>query len=819
MKKIPLNLNWTRRITSSGGDGVPVDLPDDFILNLQRTPDAVSGAASGFFPGGSALYTKNIDVPLEWSGRSALLDIDGAYMNAEVKLNGQSLGVHPYGYTPWQIDVTDALIHGEANELEIATRCVQPNSRWYSGGGLYREVGLWLGGPVHIKPWDVFVSTAGASERTATARVSAYITNALSEPLRAKARATVGDQFVEKYIDLPPASRQIADFDVTISNPKLWSAESPNLVDLIVSVETDQGGDEHRARVGIRNIEIDAKRGMRVNGVPVKLRGGCIHHDNALLGAAAYPRAEERKIQLLKEQGYNAIRCAHNPPSSALLDACDALGMYVLDETFDCWVLGKNDQDYHLYFRDWWKRDTEAMVLRDRNHPCVFCWSIGNEVIELGGVSDGSEWADKQARVIRSLDPTRPVTAAFFAWIRSARAKGEPSRTSGSRPDLGFDMDRMLNDPSVSAEEIHAFMLSRQDMSMMDGVVDGEDVFARISSASADALDAAGYNYLYKRYALDAKRFPDRVIIATETHASNTYDYYRAMMDNPNVIGDFIWTAYDNLGEAGAGRVMRGVKDLKEGMLGPWPWLSCFQGDLDLDGNRRPQSYYRGIMWGMDDGIHLFVKPPEHVGATDYGLGWQWDDVCQSWTWPEWIGKPIDVQAYADCDEVEFILNGKSVGTSKPDKLKAYASLEYQPGALEAVARRGGKIVARTVLRTAGAPARIELTADRANIDADGMDLCFIKARLTDSDGATVPTDAVELSVRVEGGALAGFGSGNPRTDENYGTGKRRVWNGQALIAVRAPSAAGEITVTVSGAGLPRAALNIITSPREPARC
>ncbi|MDR1262354.1 MAG: DUF4982 domain-containing protein [Oscillospiraceae bacterium] len=809
MKKISLGMNWMRRIRGAQSDPIPVDLPDDFILNLPRSPDSESGASAGFFPGGSAVYKKTIDVPEEWSGMTALLDIDGAYMNAETLLNGRSLGVHPYGYTPWMIDVTDSLIPGEPNDLEITTRCNQPNSRWYTGGGLYRDVNLWIGEPVHIQPWSVFVRTTDLSNGEASVCVSLAINNASDAPASGTLAITMSDTTASAPITIPPKVLYETSMSFQIKNPSLWSAESPNLSDLVVKAETNHGTDEHRCHFGVRHITIDAKNGMRVNGNPVKLRGGCVHHDNTLLGAAAYPRAEERKIQLLKSLGYNAIRCAHNPPSSALLDACDRVGMYVIDETFDCWTLGKNDLDYHLYFRDWWRRDTEAMVRRDRNHPSVFCWSIGNEVVELGGVSDGAEWARKQADCVRGLDPTRPVTAAFFAWIRSGRAKGSPSRASGSRPDLNFDIDRLLDDTGASAEEIHAFMSSRQDMSMMDGFVNGVDVFAEISEASASALDAVGYNYLYKRYASDAAKYPARVIIATETHAVNTYDYYHAMLDNPNVIGDFIWTAFDNLGEAGAGRVMRGVKDLKEGMLGPWPWLSCFQGDLDLDGNRRPQSYYRKIMWGLDDGIHLFVKPPEFTGTTDYGLGWQWDDVRQSWTWPDAAGKAVDIQAYADCDEVEFILNGRSLGKSPVEKLKAVFTAEYQPGILEAVAWRGGKPTARTSLKTAGVPAVIELTPDRPVINADGVDLCFIKIRIADSEGVTIPSDTIELTVDVRGGTLAGFGSGNPFTDENYGTGKRRVWNGFALAAVRAPSAAGTILVTVSGGGLMDAAISV----------
>jgi len=397
--------------------------------------------------------------------------------------------------------------------------------------------------------------------------------------------------------------------------------------------------------------------------------------------------------------------------------------------------------------------------------------------------------------------------------IQSKREKGKPSRMSFVRPDSGGSggdmasrMKQMMQDPNAMDMVMERIVTNN----MGDGVINGEDVWAELSEASAKELDIVGYNYFYKRYEQDRAKYPERIIYGGETHASNTYETHQAMMANPNVIGDFIWTAYDNLGEAGAGRVMLGIQDVMSGMLGPWPWISCYQGDLDLDGNRRPQSYYRKIMWGKDDGIHLFVKHPDLTGKKFYGLGWHWDDVCQSWTWDaKYIGKDIDVEAYADCDEVEFILNGKSLGKAPVDKLKARFTLPYQPGTVKAVAWKNGSATAENSLVTAGKPASIELAPDRKEISADGRDLCFVKVRLIDANGVTIPTNEVELSAVVAGGSLAGFGSGNPCTDEDYGTGKRRVWNGLALVCLRAADSEGDIKLKVSAAGLPDSRLII----------
>jgi len=802
MKKIPFLFDWTRTIGDGMGffaslmqrdGGVRVDLPDDFIINLPRDPNVTSGAASGFFPGGQATYVKKFDAPAEWEGKTVLLDIDGAYMNAEVFLNGEKIGYNPYGYTPFFSDMSKYLKPGDKNELKVITQCRQPTSRWYSGGGLYREVNVWVGDAYYIHPWSTFMTTPDVSSMRASVKVQVEITNASDKEANVQLKLTIYDSdntiVCSKTLTamLAPTGNTKIETEFDVAEPRLWDAEEPNLYKM--EYEVSSGGklyDTFHENFGIRKIEIDAENGMRVNGKPVKLRGGCIHHDNTLLGACAFPRAEERKIRILKEAGYNAIRTAHNPPSRAMLDVCDRLGMYVLDESFDCWVIGKNGNDYHLYFEDWWKRDTRAMVLRDRNHPCIYCWSIGNEIGEMMGLDIGAKWARLQADYIRSLDPTRPVTAAVHGVINFEKAGIELG---------GMDFHELQGQGGGP-----------------QGIINGVDHWGDQTAPSMEPLDIVGYNYLHTRYEHDAKKYPGRVIHATETHPLTTYDYWQAALKNNHVIGDFIWTAYDNLGEAGAGRVIWDRDDPGEkGFMGSYPWLSCYQGDMNLDGDRRPQSYYRKIMWGFDDGIHLFTTHPSRTGKPFYGSGWHWPDVKKTWTFGEdYIGKPVKVDAYCDSDEVEFFVNGRSAGRTVPEKLIASMEIPYEPGVLEAVAYRGGKECARDRLVTASAPARILLEPDRTSITADGLDLCFIHATILDANDIPVVTSEIELYAKVDGaGVLAGFGSGNPCTPENYGTGKRYVFDGRALLCVRAGRVPGEIRIEVYAEGLEPQVLTI----------
>ncbi len=797
MKRIPFSFDWLRtdgrqRHFGPPASSVKVDLPDDFCLNKHRDPNTPSGASSGFIPGGEATYKKDFKTPAEWEGKTVFLGIDGAYMNAEVSLNGDLLFHHPYGYTAFFVDLTGKLRKGDfENHLSVVTSSVQPNSRWYAGGGLYRQVDIYTAGRAYIHPWECFITTPQVSGEKALVKVEGKVTNT-GAPCEGKIALSVkgkcGCEAASAEVALSLGTGDTPfSAEMTVENPALWDVDAPNLYTLEAKVfACGEETDVFDTKFGIRTIEIDFDHGFRLNGKEIKLRGGCIHHDNTLLGACSFPRAEERKIQILKDAGYNAVRCAHNPPSQAMLDVCDRLGMLVLDESFDMWTMGKNALDYHLFFPKWWEFDTESMVKRDRNHPCVYGWSIGNEIPEATGKSDGPAWAKKQADLVRSLDPTRPVTSALNGRYDA------PPELEGKAPGLP------MRAPISSAE----------DYKQQVRTLNGHDYWGEQTEPYIDALDIVGYNYMYARYESDRERFPGRVIHATETHSYDTYDYWKAVERNSNVIGDFIWTAYDNLGEAGAGRVIWDPdKETIRGLIGSWPWLSCFQGDMDLSGDRRPQSYFRKILWGLDDGIHLFTTDPEHTGKPYYGMGWHWADVKKNWTWDDrYIGKDVQLEAYADCDWVEFLVNGVSKGKAKVEKLKAFCTVPYEPGKAEAVAWKDGKEVARDCILTSGRAAKIVLTPDRPVITADGMDLCFVTAELQDENGIPVTDAPVELNATVSGaGRLAGFGSGNPKTTEDFGTGRRFTWNGRALIAVRAAREGGIIELAVTANGLPAA--------------
>ena len=781
MQKIPFNFGWTRSTQEYNFWAPPTDLkevalPDDCVIDKVRTPDAVGRASVGFVPDSPALYIKSFDMPRDWQDKTVLLNIDGAYMNTQVNLNKANMAMHPYGYTPLVVDLTAGLRADVKNELTIQVQGNQPSTRWYSGTGIYRGVELWVGEPCYIDPRDLFITTPVAEKDRAQVLVKADVTNTLGDDKEAEVRVRLereGRVCAEGSVRvvLHAGGKTACQVTLTLDSPALWDDITPNLYKAVVTVEAEgQAADVNTVNVGIRKIEVSAAEGLRINGRKTKLYGGCIHHDNAMIGARAMPKAEERKLRLLKEAGYNAVRTAHNPPSEAFLDACDRLGILVIDEFFDCWRTGKNRNDYHLWFEDWWQRDIQATVLRDRNHPSIYCWSFGNEIPEANGYSNCESWMKVQADYIRTLDSTRLVTCGGM-FMPNCITVPDSTDDPPQKPDL-----------YVSDEE-----------------------HLRLFRSMIDNLDIVSINYQFQNYEKFHALFPDKPLQGTETQGSKSWGNWKAVEGNDHVIGDFIWTCIDNLGEAGAGRCFYNEDDMKQGLIAGWPWLSCFQGDLALDGEWLPRAYYRNVIWGNDKGVHLFVNHPEHAGQTQYGTGWHWHDVRACWTYPdEYVGKPIDVEAYADCDEVEFFVNGVSAAKVKPEEMTARATLTYEPGELKAVAYREGVAVSEDQLVSTGRAAQIILAPEDVKINADGMDLCYVSVTLADSQGRRVYGQDVELAAAVSGaGTLLGFGSNNPCTEENYGTGRRMTWNGRAMIVLRAGREAGEIELTVSGGGVP----------------
>jgi beta-galactosidase len=742
-----------------------VNLPHDWSIEGTVDPAAPAGGGDGFFPTGIGWYRRSFAAPAAWHGRRVLIEFEGVYMNAEVWLNGQSLGGHPYGYTSFFLDLTSYLKPGATNVLAVRVdNSRQPNSRWYSGSGLYRHVWLTVTDSVHVAPWGVFVATTEASATAAKVRVEVTVRNETDAAVLASVETSVlapdGRTVATAAAPIPVAPNaegQVTDC-VTIPNPRLWSLETPVLYRAVTRVRVGRReADQVETPFGVRTVAVSAARGFELNGVPLKFVGGSVHHDNGPLGAAAFDRAEARRVELLKAAGFNAVRTAHNPPSPAFLAACDRLGLLVMDEAFDCWEKGKNPHDYSVVFPDWWRRDLDAMVRRDRNHPSIVFWSIGNEVYERG-LPEGARIARMLADRVRELDDTRPVTAGLNG--------------------LGLKGDWTQIDP----------------------------LFA--------TLDVAGYNYELTRQAADHVRLPARVIVATESFQSEAFQNWAAVQDHPYVIGDFVWSALDYLGEAGIGRVFPPDQPaLKHWEGDQYPWHGAYCGDLDLTGWRKPASHYRAIVWDRGEKLYIAVRVPSPDGRPWNLTPWSLPPSRSDWTWPGREGKDLTVEVDSRYDAVRLYLNRRLLGekpTTRAEEFKAIFAVPYTPGTLRAVGVRDGREVATFALTTAGAAARLRLTADRARIRADGEDLCFVTVEVIDRDGRLRPDADPAVHFKLRGpGVIAGIGNGDMTTLESYQANPHHLFQGRAVVVIRSTAEAGRCKLTASAAGLADATVTI----------
>lgn len=721
--------------------------------------DAVSGQDSGYLPGGVGWYRRHLVLDAQQAAQIVRIRFEAIYMDADLWINGQHVEKHHYGYSAFTVDLTGK-VHAGDNVLAIRVDHADPSSRWYAGSGLIRPVALELLPPVHIEPDSIQVTTPVATRETGKVVARMVVANASpkaqSVEVISRILSPTGNTVrqSERKAALAPGAQANDETSFELNEPALWSPDSPNLYVLEQAVRTADGkSDVRRTRFGIRTIAVDATHGLRINGQPFVLRGGNIHHDNYMLGAAGLPDADARKVALMKGAGYNAIRSAHNPASQATLDAADELGMLVVDEAFDAWSRSKKSQDYARFFAQDWRADLDSLVLSGRNHPSVLFWSIGNEIPEQG-TAPGIETARQMTTHVRRLDTTRPITQAV--------SFGGPE-------------------------------------------ADGQ--FA--------VLDVAGYNYHANQFAEDHRRFPERVMFTSESTPKDAFVYWRSVETMPWVLGDFVWTAVDYIGETGIGW-MGYSQDWQK--LGPYPWHLAYCGEIDATGRKRPAAYYREVLWktGIDP-ISAFVKQPPGTEdlpdrylfpITPPHLDWSLDDVHPSWTWPGQEGRPLDVVVYAEYPEVELLLNGKSLGrrpVGVETQYKATYQVPYAPGRLVAVGYRDGQPAARWELRTEAAPAALRLSVDRTRFRANGEDLAYVTAELIDADGVPIYAQAHDLpmSVHVDGAArLAGVGNGDPHDASSFQSGRRRSFHGRLVAVVRAVQA-GVATVRVDVPGLP----------------
>jgi beta-galactosidase len=813
MIKQSFNLDWLagpkqsvfESLAGSAPDIKTVTLPYDALRDQPRSADSDQGSHTAYYLGGAFEYTKTFDVPAEWRDKTVILEFEGVYRDAMVYINGEFAAQRPNGYAGFAIKAEPYLRYGQSNTIAVQARAHE-DSRWYSGAGIYRNTHIIVTDPVHIALDGVRITTPDVDAERAVVAVATTLENdsRFTRTVRLDTRIIGADGTVVAQgsapVTLLPGTSAVSRARLFVPSPALWSPDSPALYEAHTTVtEGDALLDEDRSRFGIRTLQLDPEHGLRINSTTIDLRGACVHHDNGPLGAATIARAEERRVEILKAAGFNAIRSSHNPLSRAMLDACDRLGMLVMDELTDIWTKGKTPFDYALAFPEWWERDLEAMIAKDFNHPSVIMYSIGNEIFEVG-TPIGSSWGRKLAEKTRAMDDTRFVTNAINGMVAVLDRLGE--LMGGANAEQQMDVNSMI-----------------ANLGAIMGQLSASELVTQATEESASVLDVVGFNYAETRYELDAVQFPNRIMVGSETFPGNIDELWRLVRAHPHVIGDFTWTGWDYLGEAGIGRVdYTDEPGFAPGIAAPFPYLLASTGDIDITGHRRTVSYYRETVFGLRRSPYIAVHRPQFHGRPTAQTPWSWTDSVSSWSWDVPAGSPATVDVYSDADEIELLLNGSSIGRApvgQPKPFIARFEVQYEPGELVAVASTAGAEQARTALRTANDSLRVHVAADRTAIRADDTDLAYIEITLQDADGNLASHRDRPVAVNVEGpGVLAGLGTGQPRTEETFHAATRTTYDGRALAIIR-PTDAGDITVTVTADELAPVTLHVRAGDEE----
>ena len=733
-------------------EGQKITLPHDAMIHGTRSADAPSASAQGYFAGGSYSYEKHFLRP---DAGQVILEFEGVYRNARVLLNGTEAACHAYGYTPFLVDISDLLKDGENVLQVLCDNEQQPDSRWYAGAGIYRPVWLWTGDGAVLKPFSVSITT----ESTAPARIRVE---------------TDCEEETDVIISLQGqvvAKGHGNDCMLSIPDALLWSDETPILYTCTVQSSTDSISQSFGIRLITRSRD-----GIEINWKPVKLRGGCIHHDSGILGSATYDEMEWRRIRMLKEAGFNAVRSAHNPISRAALEACDALGLYVMDESWDMWFSHKSRFDYADKWRDNWQQDLEAMVLRDRNHPSVILYSIGNEVSEPAS-PEGQEAERRMVDFMHALDSSRLVTGGFNLMIISSAAKGKGIYDKADEGGSGWDSDsakKMGNMNSTLFNLITSVVGTGMNLTANSRKADAA------TSPGLDLLDVAGYNYASGRYRKDGRLHPDRLIVGSETFPQDIAKNWRMVEKYPWLCGDFMWTAWDYLGEAGIG-AWAYTKDGK-GFNKPYPWLLADCGALDLLGNPTGELFLAQAVWGTGPKVQLAVQPVNHKKRPAKAV-WRGTNAIPGWSWEGCEGKMATVEVYAASGTVALMLNGVEVGRKPVRSCRAVFRLRYAPGTLSAALySQDGTIVATSELTSASGPLQIHMNAPET---IHHRDIIHVDLSIADSEGHIERNRDEQISLEVHGGELLAFGSANPRTEERYDAGRFTTYYGQAMAVIR----------------------------------
>lgn len=792
MKKESFNLNWLFYKENDSNKTI-VTLPHDAMLLESRSKDSKAGPACGYFEGGKYYYEKIFNVPEEWKEQAVLLEFEGVYQKATVILNDKTVGTNIYGYSNFFVTLDDALIYGANNKLVVlADNSNCPNSRWYSGSGIYRNVKLYTGAKEHILPNSLHL-TAG-SDGHGTVSVKSTGGN--------RAVASIFDEDKEICSIQFDINAGYGESSFNVPSPFLWNENDPHLYSCKVDLlKDDEIIDSDSAKFGFRTIQWNPEQGLLINGNVTLLRGSCIHHDNGILGARGNDDAEYRKIKMLKDAGFNAVRISHNPSSKAMLDACDEYGMYVMDEFADQWLIHKNPYDYaNQDFKANWEYDLGAMIDKDYNHPSVIMYSIGNEISELG-LAEGINTARELKDYCKKLDPGRAVTAGINLMLATMAAKGkgmygneDESKNAGNQA--------MDNTPTSTFFN----MLMNKMGTIMDNMASKKDADAATERMEG-IFDINGYNYATSRYAKEGSKYPGRVIVGSETLPKFIYRNWKLTEELPYLTGDFVWTGWDYLGESGIGTV-RYKKEAKTRPL----IISGGPGLIDICGKSRPEIEWNRMIWHLTDKPSISVEPMTHAGDVGSVSMWRDTDGVASWSWPGCEGAKNKVRVYATGDYVELIVNKKSYGKKKTKEYKAeFKKVKYEPGTITAKSYNSdGTLISESSLITSAGDTQIKLTANRTSLRNNGEDLCFIDIDLTGTDGITKSSVDSLMTVEVTGaGKLLALGSARPAPTEGFCGNTHTTFLGKAQAIIMASTDSGEIQIKVSSPKLKTAELAI----------
>jgi hypothetical protein len=778
-----------------------VRLPHDAMIAESRNPAAPGGSEIAYFPGGVYTYRTMWLAPAQASP-FAVLRFEGVQGEASAAVNGINVGTVRSGYTDFEFDIHARVKWGEENSITVVVdNSAQPSGRWYPGSGLYRPVTVLLRPEPHFVTDGVQLRTWEISDGVAVAEVSYRLSEDAQDAVEVAVELRDGSNVVASAAGEGRSGSVL----MRILDPRPWTADTPYLYELVTRLEHDgETIDEHRERVGLRTISVDAKRGLQINGRTELLRGACIHHDNGPLGAATHRAAEYRRIRLLKQAGFNAIRSAHNPMSRELLDACDELGMYVLDELADYWVVSKTAHDFAWRFRQTWREDADRMVAKDRNHPSVIMYASGNEIPETA-TGAGIQLTKEITNYLHEIDPERPVTVAINLFLNTLVSMDKSPYKENANGDKAI------------AGSTEANVMINQIGRMMD-------LFSRLpraDRASRDAfanVDVAGYNYGLGRYPGDIRAYPERVILGSETLPGDVARAWNLVKKYDAVIGDFVWAGWEYLGEVG---VSVWVPGKRAGLSKPYPYLISGPGMFDLIGQPDITLRLAQAAWGKLEQPAIGVRPLNLSGVGMVRSAWRKTDAVESWSWRGCEGRTAEIEVYSADDCVELFLNGRRIGTRRTGSRRGYVAkfkTPYEPGVLTAVAYRDGREVSRTSLHTSEGPLHLELMAEHDQISADGDDLIFANIRVRGINNVTEMLADELVEVTVTGpGVLVGYGTAAPATEEEFTAQARTTYRGRALAIIRSTGEPGTITISARATSLGEARIVVRAIAGAPA--